>query len=133
VRPWEICPKRGRARRCFEQSSNFLGAQHARQPARIMHARELRREVGAAERDSEKEAQHDGRTVHARRLHSGGGAARAYCSNASSMVRVKSLSGLVATGRDVLSFIALMITRLVPPLAGYPHSDRHVLAFELMN
>ena len=26
----------------------------------------------------------------------------------------------VATGRDVSSFIALMITRLVPPLAGYP-------------
>src|SRR5205085_4942260 len=47
--------------------------------------------------------------------------ARAYRSNASSMVSVKSLSGLVATGRDRSSVIGVMITRLVPPLAGYPH------------
>jgi len=32
-----------------------------------------------------------------------------------------SLSGVVATGRDWSSVIALMIARLVPPLAGYPH------------
>src|ERR1700693_2792777 len=37
------------------------------------------------------------------------------------MVRGNSVSGLVATARDWSSFIALMITWLVPPLAGYPH------------
>jgi hypothetical protein len=37
---------------------------------------------------------------------------------------VKSLSGLVATGRDMSSVIKKMIARLVPPLAGYPRYGR---------
>jgi hypothetical protein len=42
------------AGRCLDQSLHLVRAQHPRQPARIMHARELRREVGAAERDRKK-------------------------------------------------------------------------------
>jgi hypothetical protein len=38
-----------------------------------MHARELRREAGAAERDREEKAQRNRRAVHARRLRSGCG------------------------------------------------------------
>src|ERR1700730_12112983 len=44
------------------------------------------------------------------------------------MDRMKSLSGLVATSRDWSLFVAPMITRLVPPPAGYPHRTLAVAA-----
>jgi hypothetical protein len=40
------------------------------------------------------------------------------------MLRVKSLSAVVATSRDMSSVITLMIPRLVPQLAGYPQWRR---------
>jgi len=45
-----------RAGRCLQQPIDILGAQQARQPARVMHPSKPGDEVGTSERDLEKEA-----------------------------------------------------------------------------
>ena len=84
-----------------------------------MHARELRREVGAAERDCEKEAQRHRRTVHARRLHSGCGLVNLIAAQVLARCRIGRAAQELGKALDVADIIML---RLLAELA-----DRHVL------
>ena len=84
-----------------------------------MHARELGREIGAAERDREQEAQRDRRTVHGRRLHAGLGLVDLIAAQVLGGCCIRRAAQELGKGLDVADIIVL---RLLAELA-----DRHVL------
>jgi hypothetical protein len=90
-----------RARCCLDQSTNILRAQHSRQPARIKHARQLGCEVGAAERNREKEAQGHRRTVYGRRLNAGLGLMNLIAAQVLTCCRIRRAPEKLGKGFDV--------------------------------
>jgi hypothetical protein len=84
-----------------------------------MHARKLGREIGAAERDREEEAQCDGRVVHARCLHAALGLVNLIAAQVLGSGRIRRAAQELGKSLDLAKIIVL---RLLAELA-----DRHVL------